>query len=426
MRNKIKPYLRAMVAVTATIAAAGCTDEFLEVTDPTVIDASTIDPVQDLPTFAASGLQNLFDAFDDAVVYSGWFSGEIWVGDTFPTRNDIGRRVVEFTNGTLLADLYEPLSLAISSNERVQELVEESGVTSDEVLATASLASGYSIVLMAESFCEVVISSSLDNLGSPISPDAAMSEAIERFDRAIAAGTAAGEQDLVNAARVGKARALLSIGQFAEASQVATQVPGDLEFVAPKVDDPSFRARLGNTVFSFTLARPSIVTPPYYRALDDPRIEFALLLGPDGQPLKSQGNNLDFFAQTKYPEYGAPLRIASGLEARYIHAEAQLKLGNAAPAEALIAERRIPTAADGDEIDFVASTGTLVQLLDQKARDFWLEAVHMGDWQRNPDSTPYVPPAGAPYYGELGGEFGELTCLPTPRQEVLNNPNYGG
>ncbi len=426
MNTKTQAVMKVMVAAGVAVTAAGCGDDFLTVENPTVIDASTIDPVNDLPTFVASARQNLFDAYDDVIVYSAWFSGEAYVGDTFPTRNDIGRRVVEFTNGTLVSGVYEPLALAIASNERVLELIEESGVTNESGTATANFGSGWAILLMAENFCEVVISSSLDNLGSAIPSDVAMAEAIARFDRAIVAGTAAEEMDIVNAARTGKARAHLFRGEYAEAIAAASQVPEDFEYIVPKVDDTSFRG-LGNTVYAFTLSRPSLVTPDYYRALDDPRIEFELQLNAEGEPLKSQGNNFDFYAQTKYPGWDADIRLGSGLEAQYIIAEAEFKLGNPAPAEALIAERMVPSANSGDDIDFVPSTGTLVQLLDQKARDFWLEAVHMGDWRRNHDATPYVPPAGSPYYADdVGGEFGDLTCLPTPRVEVENNDQYDG
>lgn len=414
-------------AILGMVAVPTACDDFLDVPDPTVIDAGTIDPVNDLPTFAASALQNLFDALDDVIVYSAWFSGEAWVGDTFPTRNDIGRRVVEYTNGTLDGDLYSPLALAISTNERVLELLDGSGVENLEIRTMANLGSAYAILLQAENFCEVVISSGLDpeQLGTGITSAEGMAEAISRFDAAIAAGEAEGLEDMVNAALVGKARAHLFLGQYAEASAAAALVPDDFEFVVPKVDDPSNRGRLGNTVYSFTLARSSLVVPPYYRALNDPRVEFELWLDDDGAPIKSQGNDFDFYAQAEYPGWGSPLTLASGLEARYLHAEAELKAGNPAPALALIAERTEPTAASGDDIDFVADTGTLVQLLDEKARDLFLRATHQGDWRRNPDSTPYVPPAGSPYYAEqFGDAFGPLTCMPIVRQEVDNNPNY--
>src|SRR5690606_30630766 len=138
--------------------------------------------------------------------YSAWFSGEAWVGDTFPTRNDIGRRVVEYTNGTLTTEIYEPISFAISTNERVLELMAENNVDNDEVATMANLGSGWAILLEAENFCQVVVSSGLHNLGSAMTPAEGMATAIARFDAAIAAGTAGGFDEMVQAAWVGKAR----------------------------------------------------------------------------------------------------------------------------------------------------------------------------------------------------------------------------
>lgn len=405
---------------TATLAC----DSFLDVEDPTVIDSETVDPIQDLPTFSRSALQDLYDAFDNFIVYGAWLSGEMYVGDTFPTRNDIGRRVVEFTNGTLNGDVYEPLAFAISTNERVLEFLAESGTANKEIEANASFASAYAILFEAESFCEVVISSGLHNLGPAITPEQAAGEAITRFDAAIAAADEAGMDTVMLAAYVGKARAHLFLGQYEQAVDAAGQVPAAFSYTVPKVDDPSFRGRLGNTVWNFTLARSSLVVPPYYRGLEDSRIKFRLWLNEDGDPIKSQGNGFDFYAQEKYPAWSTSLRLASGLEAQYIAAEAELALGNQAPALALIAARQEAESSDGDDVDFLDDTGTLVQLLDQKARDFWLEGTHLGDWRRNPSSTPYVPPAGSAYYATaVGGNIGNVTCFPLTRAEVDNNPN---
>lgn len=416
---------RLNAAVLGLAAASLACDSFLEVQDPTVIDAETIDPIQDLPTLASSALQDLYDGLDNFIVYGAWFSGEMYVGDTFPTRNDIGRRVVEFTNGTLNNDVYQPIALAISTNERVLELLEESGAVNEEIEANANFASGYAILFEAESFCQVVISSGPHNLGAGITPEQAMTEAIARFDAAIAAADEADNDTIKLAAYVGKARAHLFLGERDQAVQAAAQVPADFNFTVPKVDDPSFRGRLGNTVWNFTLARSSLVVPPYYQGLEDPRIEFRLWLNDEDEPIKSQGNNFDFYGQDKYPGWAASLRLASGLEARYIAAEAELALGNDAPALALIAERTEAESKDGDDVDFLDDTGTLVQLLDQKARDFWLEGTHLGDWRRNPSSTPYVAPAGSPYYAsDVGGNFGNVTCFPVPQEEVDNNPNF--
>jgi hypothetical protein len=79
-------------AVALLIAAVGCTDKFYQVTDPDLLESDQIDPVRDGPTLARSAFQNFVTAYDDIIVYSAWWSNEGRVGDTFPTRNEFGRR----------------------------------------------------------------------------------------------------------------------------------------------------------------------------------------------------------------------------------------------------------------------------------------------------------------------------------------------
>lgn len=428
MNNRFR-FLGA-VAAAAALGAGAC-DSLMEVDNPTVIDASTVDPVQDAPTFAQSALNNLWDAFDDAIIYGGWFSGEIWEGDSFPTRTDIGRRNIDFaegtgtTNGTVDDEVYAPLARAIATGERLQEILADAPDAASNInIARGAFASGYATLLEAELFCTVVISSSVDNMGPPLTPAQAAEQAIVRLQRVVDITGNSDHEDaeaLGLAARVGIARAHLFLGNNTQAATVAAQVPADFELYAPKVDDASYRTALGNTVYNLTLARPAIVVPPYYRALNDERVPFALGPAP-AWPLQAQDAHLDFYRQTKFEDYGDDIRLASGLEARYLAAEAQLKEGNAAAATALIAER---SAEGGDDAVFTPSGNTLRDLLDLKARDFYLEGTHMGDWRRNPDATPYVPAAGSPYYNPTeGGVFGTQTCMPLPDDEVLNNPNF--
>ena len=421
----MKPNQRLISGVAlavATFAIAGC-DDFLAVENPTVIESTTVNPVTDAETFSLSAQTDFFDAYDNIVVYGAFFSGEAWVDDTFPTRNDIAQRTIDPRNGTVNAEVFAPLASAIASNERVLNLFKGTPQENSINAARAALNSGFAIQLMAETFCQGVISKGTGittaDLGPPLGTAETINEAINRFMRAVELGTTLKNNAIVNAAQVGLARAYLQKGDLAQASAAAQKVPANFRYDALKVDDPSFRTRLGNTPFFFTALRPNLVVPPYYRALNDPRVTFTR----EKQPSTGQGGSLEFFAQTKYPGYGTNVRLASGLEARYVHAEAQLKLGNSAPAQALIAERRIPSSAEGD--DFASGNPLLIELLDQKSRDFYLEGKHMGDFRRNPQATPYVPPAGSRFYNpSVGGNIGAQTCFLIPEQETSNNPNF--
>lgn len=422
--------LRALFTFGVALLISSC-DTLMEVENPTVIDARAVNPSESGRMFSFSALTNLYNAFNNYVYLTAYFSSEAHVGAIAATRNDIGRRQVDNTNGTLNGSLFAPLSLAIATGEQVQQLLEELPESSSSLaLARGAFASGMAIQLEAEAFCQVVISSGLDDLGAPISPEEALDEAISRFQTAIDAALAANQRTpsdealaIANVARVGLARAYLQQGAWASAAAAAATVPPDFVFYVPRVDDPSNRD-LGNAVYEETLPSPELVVPPYIRSLDDPRLPYELEIRSDGRPAETLGNFMPLWKQMKYTDWGADIPLASGLLARYIQAEAQLKLGDPAAAEALIAERRLPGVESGEEFDFLAERTLLAELLDQKTRDFYLEGVHMGDWRRNPQDTPYVIPAGEPFWVPELGLIGSQTCLPVPADEVDNNPNF--
>jgi hypothetical protein len=66
----------------------------------------------------------------------------------------------------------------------------------------------------------------------------------------------------------------------------------------------------------------------------------------------------------------------------------------------------------------------LAELMEQKARDFWLEGTKMGDYRRNGHAVPYVIRDGAAYYKPGVGTMGNQKCYTVPDAEKRNNPNF--
>jgi starch-binding outer membrane protein, SusD/RagB family len=430
---------RLALAAAVVAAAAGC-DDFLEVRNPAVVEATAIDPVADAPVLAASAFQNFATYYGSAVVYSGWFTSEIWVGDTFPTRNEYGRRLIDDRNATHNGDIWFPLSRSVSSAENVLDLAGGAAGAEQSVhIARAAMTSGFSILLMAEHFCRGTIASG-GQPGPELSTEQMLNLAVERLTRAIAVGTAASTAtgpgttaatraaagNIANAARVGLGRAHLQAGRHAEAIAAVNAVPAAFRFDVPFVDDAGNRGRLGNGVFFFSGggAREAIVVPPVYRQMGvnldlaaadrvgDPRIPF------NDAGRDAQDATLRLWNQQKYPNYASPIRLASGLEARYIVAEAQLKTGNPAAALTLIGERR--TAGQQDAFAGTGDAAILAELMAQRSRDFWLEGKRMGDFRRNPGSVPNVLGPNDAYYKPAVGTMGDQTCFPIPAFEFEN------
>src|SRR3989475_9702805 len=106
----------ASLAIAAgALVLGGCTD-WLAVDNPGVIDQGALNPVADAPTLAKSAQENFASAYGHVIVYSSWFTGETDVSETFPTRNEFGRRDIAIHNGSLDADVRFPLSQSVASS----------------------------------------------------------------------------------------------------------------------------------------------------------------------------------------------------------------------------------------------------------------------------------------------------------------------
>jgi len=134
------------------VLAAACSDSFVQVTNPDRIDASTVDPSSGATTLAFSAQQNFATAFGWLAMYSGWFTEEANVSDTFPTRNEFGFRLITDLNGSLNGDVWAPISLAAASAKTVLDL-ELPNPTSNINYARAATFRGFAILTIGTDFC---------------------------------------------------------------------------------------------------------------------------------------------------------------------------------------------------------------------------------------------------------------------------------
>jgi hypothetical protein len=404
---------RTLIGGALAIGASACNDKFLAVTNPNVIDASTVDPASTATSLAASAQQNLATALGWLAMYSSWFTGETNVSDTFPTRNEFGFRTVSDLNGSLNTEIWEPLSRAAASSKIVLDLALPTPTTNIN-LARAAMVRGYSTLFMAGDFCTGTLSE-----GPELTTAQLLDSASFWFGKGIEVGTANGTADgvaLANASRVGRARARLQKGDKAGAVADAAAVPAGFSYNLTYTDDLNNRTRLSNRLWQFTFDRGSMSVAAAYQ-VDDPRIKW---LPPAQHKLQPQdvvpGG---FFIQQKYPAYNSPIRLASKLEADYIAAEAS---GDVTQQLALIGARRAANqqpAYTGP----VDAASVLTELYDQRGREFYLEGKRLADFRRNPTATRNVPATGSAYLKPGYAAVGSQTCYPLPRAERDNNPN---
>ncbi len=417
MNNTIRRAVTRTIAVAVLVfGAPACSNKFVDVTNPNVIDAATVDPTSGATLLANSAQQNFAAAYGWLSMYGAWFSGEADVADTFPTRNEFGFRLIADVNGSLLTDVWNPIQLAAASSKIVLDLTLPTPTTNINI-ARAATFRGFAVLLIANDFCAGSLSG-----GAKLTTAQLLDTATFWFNTGRTVGLANGTVDgvsLANAAALGLARARLQIGDNAGALAAAALVPAGFVYNMLYLQDLTNANRIENKIWQYTFDRSSVSVAAGYQT-GDPRVPFftpaqTALRGQDALPN-------GFFPQNKFTAYGSAIRLASRLEADYIAAEAS---ASTAQRLTLIAARRAANnqpayAGAGD------AASVLTELMLQRSFDFYLEGRKLADYRRNPSSTSNIKPAGATYYKPGYANVGTQTCYPIPYQEYSTNKNFGG
>jgi starch-binding outer membrane protein, SusD/RagB family len=405
-------------SILASVAALGLASCNMDVTNPSVIDAGTFDPTADGKTLALSAQTNFYIAFQSVALYGGLISDELWTGAIRLQTNRLASRTF-LGSDDINTDFFAPLSLAVASNENaVTALAKGAAADSDQNLARASMNFAFSVELMAETMCSGVIQG-----GPELTDTQLLDTAVAGFTKAVSTATAAGAAgtDLVNESNVGLARTYLQLGDYTNAAATAALVPSDFVANVITTGNVSTQGTLGNQLYG-TTAGGQLVAPERYR-VGDPRMP----IDSTTQAVATL-NGLPPIIQTKFTSYADPIRLASGLEAQYIVAEATLQGGGGSAAALSLINTRRTAGGQGAYSGPTDNVSVLQELLNQRARDFWMEGKKLGDLRRNPSvSLPSVltDPVGAPFYTSVGGgTFGDTFCAPIPPEETNANPNF--
>lgn len=436
MRTTMKKAFMLVLLAVFGLAGTGC-DGLLDVRTPDTIAANTVNPLEDAAAFSNSAWQNYQESLGDHAMYTAWFTNEMRVGDTFPTRNEFGRRFIDDRNGDLNT-AWGSVSSAVASAEDALVLLAELG-DADINITRLYLTTAFASLNMAEAFCTGVIREGPDAPSPELTRAEMLAHAIERFEQAIASAAAVGSDadDFADAARVGLARANLYAGNNAAAATAAASVDDAFVYNAEYIDDPGNRGRLGNTVWSYsgaTATRESGVVGPEWRALGqgDDNSDDAPFAGEEAGDARvmweydgrtAQDGVHEYVFQRTMDGWDAPIPVATGLEARYIELQAA---GTDPERLAFVNDRR---AVGGQGIFAGTGDALLEELLHQKGRDFWMTGRRMADWRwytgdgataRSTDFSFIIEPSD-PYYKPEVGTMGDQVCFPLPYNEYSRN-----
>lgn len=415
--------ISGVAGVAVLLGACDGVSRLLEVQTPSQLAEDPYLVPQNASLISASAVADYECALGAYIVVSGLASGELVDGSQTAARWSYDRRAVLSSDATYSTasceniGVYTPINTARYTNDQAVRVLE--GWTDQQVanrqrlIATNAAMAGYSLILLGEGFCEGTI-----NVGPSQTPLQLFDSAEVRFTKAIAAATAANDQNLLNLARVGRARARLNRGAMAGAISDASVVP--VTFVYSATADVN-SARRSNRIFSQNNQAFAVTVAPAYRAMTvagnpDPRVRVT-----DGAR-NTADNQSRLWLQTKYTSLTANTTIASGVEAALIVAEAQGAALGAAVLNGLRARAGIalPPLTNAEITNYAATVA------EERRRELYLQGNRWFDVKRlNLALDPAngaVYPVGAAQ--PKGGVYADQRCWPLPDAEKLANPNF--
>lgn len=443
--ERCRHWIALLLVVGLTAGAAGACE--LDVSDPDVVTPTQLEGPGAVQPQINGVVGDFQESYDDVIRYVALFTDEMILGGTFPTRIDVDERNILPSNVTLTTDLYEPLHVSRASAddavENFQAALDDeafSEVTGllEEGIALGQLYGGYTRIVFGEVYCQSIFGGP-DGESAPLDSDARMEEALTVLQDAESSAEQAGLGDVANAARVGQARALVWLGRFAEAANVAADVPTDFVYFSRYSENDPIEQGNQLHIFSWGALGFSVRWTvgdgtaggrhnerwPHYvewaaQGLLDtiPSEEFAPAeLGVEGT------------LQLLYDRPASDVVLASGWEARMIEAEAMLRNGSAEAAEDLVNDLLTTPSANPmldvnpglplgafETVDFTGDlSNDLPQLARARISGLWLSGTRQGTLRR------FSQDDGIDLYPQ--GTQGDDESFPVVEQEIENNPN---
>ncbi|MGH7696088.1 MAG: RagB/SusD family nutrient uptake outer membrane protein [Gemmatimonadaceae bacterium] len=401
---------RRVVAMLTALSFAACnTDEILEVEFPGQIPTDQIND----PSLAAVLVRSVIGDFECA--YSNYMSGSSVHSDEYETSNsnvplaNWGERTItadenDYSVGTCEGNFGMNLTLHTARFQSEEASTKLAGWTDQQVANRASLQAqakiygAYSYLLMGEGFCQVAFDG-----GAAQQPTAALTLAETKFGEGIAFAQAASNTDMLNLARVGMARTKMDLKKWAEAATFASQVPPAYN---KNVDRGQESNRRWNKLWRLAEQQGAYTVATAYRTMNDPRV-----LVKDA--LRGAFNSeVRLWVTTKYTGLTSPMRLASGIEANLIQAEALIQQNQVAQGVALLNARR--TALGLTPLVAATQADAINAVIDERRKELSFEGGHrLNDLLRykitwKTGSNPFT-----------NRNYGTTTCWPHPTRETL-------
>ncbi len=415
---------RGLLLAAVVALAAGCNalDAALKVEAPSRIPADQIATPQNAVLLVNGAIGDFecavggYDALTSVV--AGEMTDATATADRWPyDRRDVHADDARYaTYSCESIGVYTPVSTARYSADmilgKLQGWTDAQVANRQDLIAKAAAYAGYSYVLLGEGFCTAAVDGGKEQTSAQI-----LAVAEQRFTTAIAAAQAAGDNDILNMAYVGRARTRLDLGNAQGAAADARQVP--IGFVRA-ASASTASTRRNNRDFAQSgvgsTGSSALSVAPAYRAMTfqgvpDPRVQAV-----DAHRTASDGGNTPIFFEHKFTSLSDPLPFATGVEAQLILAEVSGGQAAVDIINALHDRAGLPHFSASDPAAIQA------QVVEERRRELWLQGNRFYDIRRL--KLPLDPAPGTAY--RKGGVYGNTICLPLPDVERQNNPNISG
>jgi hypothetical protein len=476
--------VRHLLAVLAIAVMAACSWADLVSTDlpPDVADPEAMKTPDGALALYHGTVQSFREAFGSGfqpyIVVTGRLTDELSTGkylsSTIPpltvgSLDEVEERDMpedQALRSLTIEQWYRGFNLArTTAVDAIYYLQHYSGVVPRDLVAQSFSIRGYSMLYLADALCSGIPltdyrSTGGFNYASGVSTDSVYALAVVQFDSALS--YVSDSADFRYFAQVGKARALLNLGKFAEAKAAAQDVPVDFVYLARYAVD-NVGSHANNFTFSiYTYASPENMFGTIgdneggnglpFASSADPRVPTILAPMQDATypltqyrlpawlfPTSAPWNGL-----STEPQGGEDIVVSSGIEAQLALAEVAAQ--NDDPSFLTILNMLRTTCVDSASCPVPAPAGAggvegLPPLVDPGARDarikmvfderaYWLFLTghRQGDLRRLvrvygwPEDEVY--PTGS--YAPGGGQYGRYTNLPVPFSERSINTSYKG
>lgn len=469
-------------SLSFTFLLVGCSPASLvEVTPPsTVVDPATVATpagAMQLYALAAGHFAATFggahtpSSFPNSgigayVSASGYFTDELRLPGTsaFLSFEEFDlRRGFEGTSGNgSYEQLYRPLHMSrVEAQQAIDALHRYAPGTAVQQGRLYAL-QAYTVLFLAEGFCSGIPLTSVPLIGAPqpsagLTTEQLFERALALFDSAVT--LSADSARFLQMAKIGRARTLLGLGRLADAAAAVQGIPTNFTYA---VEYNSTSVGGGNVLgwrTSVTSVWAGFMAVEDREGINglvwstDPRAAVSALalsgvspVNTSGKYKKTSAGVLDVAADVR----DNPIRLADGLEARLIEAEADLSSGGSAWLTTLNTLRAtcvgsapcapivgLTSAVLPPLADPGTPTARLDLLMRERAMWLYLTGHRQGDlrrlarvydrdpetlWPTGPQRQIQTRPTGVPELRPYGTYF---AFLPDP-SEALNNPLYSG